>query len=90
MLRPLLHLEPAPSTTALLDLIRGHGGVKNGLHRTLDMQFREDDGRMCTDHAPAVMGILRRTALNLLRTIQRKLERDVSMGQLRDRIGRQP
>ena len=35
-----------------------------------------------TGHAPAVMGILR--------TIQRNLETDVSIGLLRDRIGRQP
>ena len=45
---------------------------------------------MRTGHAPAVMGILRRTALNMLRTIQRKLETNVSIGLLRDRIGHQP
>ncbi|MCY3659830.1 MAG: hypothetical protein OXG36_12545, partial [Caldilineaceae bacterium] len=54
------------------------------------VQFREDDCRIRTGHAPAVMGILRRAALNMLRTIQRKLETDVSIGLLRDRIGRQP
>ena len=75
---------------ALLELVRGHWGVENGLHRTLDVQFREDDCHMRSGHAPAVMGILRRTALNMLRTIQRKLETDVSIGLLRDRIGRQP
>ncbi len=75
---------------ALLELVRGHWGVENGLHRTLDVQFREDDCRMRTGNAPAVMGILRRTALNMVRTIQRKLETDVSIGLLRDRIGRQP
>ena len=31
---------------ALLALVRGHWGVENGLHRTLDMQFREDDCRL--------------------------------------------
>ncbi len=36
---------------ALLDLVRGHWGVENGLHRTLDVQFREDDCRMRTGHA---------------------------------------
>ena len=79
---------------ALLALVRGHwrgpSGRGNGLHRTLDVQFREDDCRMRTGNAPAVMGILRRTALNMVRTIQRKLETDVSIGLLRDRIGRQP
>ena len=65
---------------ALLELVRGHWGVENGLHRTLDMQFREDDCRMRKGHAPAVMAILRRAALNMVRTIQRKLETDVSIG----------
>jgi len=75
---------------ALLDLVRGHWGVENGLHRTLDVQFREDDCRMRTGHAPAVMGILRRAALNMIRTIQRNFRPDVSIGLLRDHIGRQP
>ena len=79
-----------PQAEALLALVRGHWGVENGLHRTLDMQFWEDDCRMRTGNAPTVMGILRRTALNMIRTIQRKLETDVSIGLLRDRIGRQP
>ena len=64
--------------------------MENGLYRTLDGQFREDDCRMRTGNAPTVIGVLRRAALNLLRTIQRKLETDVSIGLLRDRIGRQP
>ena len=79
-----------PNAEALLELVRGHWGVENGLHRTLDLQFREDDCRMRKGHAPAVMAILRRAALNMVRTIQRKLETDVSIGLLRDRIGRQP
>ncbi|MXZ43328.1 MAG: ISAs1 family transposase, partial [Caldilineaceae bacterium SB0666_bin_21] len=79
-----------PNAAALLELVRGHWGVENSLHRTLDMQFREDDCRMRTGHAPAVMAVLRRAALNMVRTIQRKLETDVSIGPLRDRIGRQP
>ena len=41
-------------------------------------------------HAPAVMGILRRAALNMVRTVQRNLATDVSIGLLRDRIGRRP
>ena len=36
---------------ALLELVRGHWGVENGLHRTLDVQFREDDCRMRSGHA---------------------------------------
>ena len=75
---------------ALLELVRGHWGVENGLHRILDVQFREDDCRLRRGHAPAVMAILRRTALNMVKTFQQPFEPDVSMGLLRDRIGRQP
>ncbi len=75
---------------ALLALVRGHWGVENGLHRTLDMQFREDDCRMRTGNAPAVMGILRRTALNMVKTFQQQFDPDVSIGLLRDRIRRHP
>ena len=64
--------------------------MENGLHRTLDVQFREDDCRIRRGHAPAVMGILRRTALNMVRTVQQNLGSHVSIGLLRDRIGRQP
>ena len=74
---------------ALLELVRGHWGVENGLHRTLDVQFREDDCRLRRGHAPAVMAILRRAALNMVKTFQQQFEPDVSMGLLRDRIGRQ-
>ncbi len=45
---------------------------------------------MRIENAPAVMGILRRTALNRLRTLQRNFSPDVSIGLLRDRIGRRP
>ena len=80
------------NSPALLELVRGHWGVENGLHRTLDVQCRENDCRMRSGHAPAVMAILHlhRAALNMVRTIQRKLETDVSIGLLRDRIRRRP
>ena len=80
----------SPKAEALLALVRGHWGVENGLHRTLDVQFREDDCRLRRGHAPAVMAILRRAALNMVKTFQQQFEPDVSMGLLRDRIGRQP
>ena len=65
-------------------------GARNGRHRTLDMQFRENDCRMRKEHALAVMGILRRAALNRLRTLPQNFSAHVSIGLLRDRIGRQP
>ena len=75
---------------ALLELVRGHWGIENGLHRTLDVQFREDDCRLRTGRGPAVMGIFRRAALNRVRTVQQNLGTHVSIGLLRDRIGRHP
>ena len=75
---------------ALLALVRGHWGVENGLHRTLDVEFREDDCRLRRGHAPAVMGILRRAALNIVRTLQQNFRPDLSIGLLRDKIGRNP
>ena len=75
---------------ALLELVRGHWGIENGLHRTLDVQFREDDCRMRRGHAPAVMGILRRAALNIVRTLQQHFRPDLSIGQLRDKFGCNP
>ena len=79
-----------PNAEVQLALVRGHWGVENGLHRTRGVQFREDDCRMRSGNAPVVMAILGPTVLNMLCTIQRKLETDVSIGLLRDRIGRQP
>lgn len=64
--------------------------MENDLHRTLDVQFRKDDGRLRRGYGPAVMGILRRVALNMVRTVQQNMSTDVSIGLLHDRIGRHP
>ena len=64
----------------LVALVRGHWGVENGLHRILDVQFQEDDCRLRRGHVPAVMGILRRAALNMVRTVQQNFRSDLSIG----------
>lgn len=46
---------------------RGHWGVENGLHWSLDVTFREDDNRARTRNAAQNLAILRRLALNLLK-----------------------
>lgn len=51
----------------MLQAIRGHWGIENGLHWVLDIAFREDDSRIRSEHAPENMAILRHTALNLLK-----------------------
>ena len=45
---------------------RGHWGVENKLHWSLDVVFHEDDSRIRTGHAPENMTVIRKIALNLL------------------------
>lgn len=45
---------------------RGHWGIENRLHWSLDVVFREDDSRIRSDHAPENMTLIRKIALNLL------------------------
>ena len=47
--------------------VRGHWGIENGLHWVLDVAFREDRNRTRAKNAQANLGILRRTALSLLK-----------------------
>ena len=46
---------------------RAHWGIENGLHRTLDVVFREDECRARTGHSARNLSILRKQALTLLR-----------------------
>jgi predicted transposase YbfD/YdcC len=45
---------------------RGHWGIENKLHWSLDVVFHEDDSRIRTGHAPENMTLIRKFALNLL------------------------
>lgn len=47
--------------------VRGHWGIENRLHWVLDVAFREDRNRARAENAQANLGILRRTALSLLK-----------------------
>lgn len=51
----------------LLDIVRAHWDIENGLHWTLDVVLDEDGRRNRRDHAPANLALLGRFALNLLR-----------------------
>jgi predicted transposase YbfD/YdcC len=46
---------------------RAHWGIENGVHWVLDVAFREDASRICKDHAPQNVALLRHIALNLLK-----------------------
>ncbi len=45
---------------------RGHWGIENQLHWSLDVVFHEDDSRIRTGHAPENMTLIRKFAFNLL------------------------
>ena len=45
---------------------RGHWGIENRLHWSLDVVFHEDDSRIRKGHAPENMSVMRKIALNLL------------------------
>jgi len=51
----------------LLTAARGHWGVENQLHWSLDMTFREDDCRVRQGHAAENLARMRRLALGLLK-----------------------
>ena len=55
--------------------IRGHWGIENQLHWSLDVSFREDDCRIRKGHGAENFSRLRRIALNLL-----KQEKSVKIG----------
>ena len=50
--------------------VRGHWGIENGMHWVLDVAFREDRNRARADNAQANLGVLRRTALSLLKNTE--------------------
>ena len=52
----------------LLEVVRLHWSVENHLHRQLDVVFHEDDARSRKNNAAANLGIIRRIALDVLRS----------------------
>lgn len=58
------------------EAVRGHWGIENSMHWTLDVTFREDECRIRKDHGPDNFALLRRMALTLIK-------RDTSRGSVR-------
>ncbi len=61
------HLTPERFAAA----VRAHWAIENSLHWVLDVTFDEDRARNRRDNGPENLAILRRLALNLLRTAAR-------------------
>lgn len=62
----------------LLEATRLHWSIENSCHWVLDVTFREDDSRIRCGNSPQNMAVLRRLALNILKT-------DPSKGSLRQK-----
>jgi predicted transposase YbfD/YdcC len=54
------------SVRQLAGAIRGHWGIENSLHWSLDVTFGEDAHRLRKDHGPENMALFRRAALSLV------------------------
>jgi len=57
----------APGPRRLARAVRGHWGIENGLHWTLDVAFREDDCRLHRGNAPENLALLNRLAVSILK-----------------------
>lgn len=55
--------------SSCLDFARKHWSIENGLHRTLDINFREDSCQVHDRNAASNLSILRKIALSLLKAI---------------------
>jgi predicted transposase YbfD/YdcC len=56
-----------PLAKPLMEAVRAHWGIENGLHWVLDVTFREDASRLRRHNAPQNMATLRHIALNILK-----------------------
>jgi predicted transposase YbfD/YdcC len=69
------------SSAELVAITRSHWSIENQLHWVLDVVFDEDRARNRKDHAPENLALLRKLALNLLRShpdkasIRRKIKK---------------
>jgi predicted transposase YbfD/YdcC len=52
----------------LLEVTRAHWGIENHLHWQLDVVFHEDDARTRKNNAPQNLAVIRRMALDILRS----------------------
>ena len=60
-------LSLPPQVKRFASAVRGHWGIENSLHWTLDVTFREDESRIRKDHGPENFASLRRAALGRIK-----------------------
>ncbi len=63
-----------PQVERLAALIRGHWGIENRLHWSLDVTFNEDQSRIRVGHAAENAALLRRLTLSILKQDSRYTE----------------
>lgn len=80
---PRFYLSSARLTPERSAAVRAHWGIENGLHWVLDMAFDEDRARTRKDHGAENLAVLRKLALNVLRTARP----DISIRRKRKRSG---
>src|SRR5665213_1837621 len=56
------------SPARVIEVVRAHWSIENELHWQLDVSFHEDDSRTRKDYAPQNLAVIRRMALDILRT----------------------
>ena len=60
-------LDTRTHADRLLQLVRGHWGIENGLHYVRDVTMGEDGSQVRTGSAPQVMAALRNVVVGILR-----------------------
>ena len=74
-------LSQSFSAAHVLEILPAHWTIENQLHWVLDVVFNEDRARNRKDHGPENLSILRKLALNMLRShpdktsLRRKIKR---------------
>ena len=61
-------LSTVLSAKRVLEVVRTHWTIENQLHWVLDVDFDEDAVRSRKDNAPQNLALIRKLALNLIRT----------------------
>jgi len=64
------HIASITGAKKVLNSVRSHWGIENGLHWTLDMTFDEDRSRIRKEYGAENLAVLRHIALNLLKQEQ--------------------